>query len=368
MGEHSNYRQTPRQGILVMAALAVGGLVAPLIGLGAAADAAVPASTPTAHPPTDPYHFDGPSGLAVNGGLWVTNRLGNSLTEVNGTTGAFEHFYSRSSYHFSGPDAIVSDGADLFVANHGGSVTEVLASNGSLVQSIRGSNYHFASPDAIVRDGSDLFVVNAGGSLTEITTTGMLVRTVSGTKFGFDNPTAIAVAGPDLFVANEANNSVTEVAAATGALVRTITAVDALSQPDGIGSNGTYVWVADAGNDGVTQLQASTGSLVQVINSGSYGFWSPATTLVHGGMVYVASPPGGSPMVTGFTATSASGLSFSMCNTNSPYFQFSEPSALAVSGSDLWVANSGPNGTYAGTSLTEMNATTGAPVGTGPIS
>jgi len=48
-----------------------------------------------------------------------------------------------------------------------------------------------------------------------------------------------------------------------------------------------------------------------------------------------------------------------MCNTNGPY-EFSNPQALAVAGSTLWVVNEGGLNAPYGPSLTEMNASSGA--------
>ena len=58
-----------------------------------------------------------------------------------------------------------------------------------------------------------------------------------------------------------------------------------------------------------------------------------------------------------------------MCNTNGPYY-FSNLSAMAVSGDDIWVASrTGDNSTTPGAttgSLTELSATSGALIRTLP--
>ena len=51
--------------------------------------------------------------------------------------------------------------------------------------------------------------------------------------------------GTHVWVANFGGNSVTEINASTGAVVRTI-AVG--SRPDGVSSDGTHVWVANGGD------------------------------------------------------------------------------------------------------------------------
>jgi hypothetical protein len=216
-------------------------------------------------------------------------------------------------------------------------------------------------PTALLVSGADLWVVNStGNSLTEIATaTGALVRTVTNQQYGpvrFDQPTALAVSGANLWVTNAAINAVTEVQTKSGSFVQTITATaDGFSAPAGIASQGTHLWITESGTDSVTELSAATGALDQVITNSSlnegYGFNEPSVVLAGAGVVYVVSPPGGSPMVTQ-VQTSSGNANWMMCNTNYA-FNFLAPDGLAINGANLWVAN-GANNT-----LTEMNATTG---------
>jgi hypothetical protein len=56
-------------------------------------------------------------------------------------------------------------------------------------------------------------------------------------------------------------------------------------------------------------------------------------------------------MVTAYSAVSTA-YQWMMCNSNAPY-NFNNPQAMLVVGTELWVANT------SGNSLTEMNAITG---------
>jgi hypothetical protein len=316
--------------------------------------------------------FDAPSGLAFGGGnLWVTNQSGNSVTEINPSSGAWVTTLHSSSYGFNSPTAITQSGPDLFVANSAGSVTEIRASNGALVRVIAGRQFHFSDPVAIEAAGSKVLVLNAGrtgsnpvaGSITEITTrTGALARVVSGARFAFSYPQAFTVSGPYAFVADAADNSVTEVRIVNGALVRVV-AQQGLSWPDGIAVSVGNVWVADSGSNSATEINAANGQVIatDTDSDAAYGFGHPSVVIGSGGTVYVASPLGTSPMVT--SLSSASGQpSWYMCNTNGPYY-FSLLSAFAISGGDLWVASrSGANSQTPAAStgsLTEMSASTG---------
>jgi hypothetical protein len=65
----------------------------------------------------------------------------------------------------------------------------------------------------MVLSGTDLFVANeADQSVTELNaSTGALVRVLSAPKYEFDGPVALALRGDDLFVANIGSDSLTEV-------------------------------------------------------------------------------------------------------------------------------------------------------------
>src|SRR5580692_10050547 len=58
--------------------------------------------------------FDAPSGLAFGGGhLWVTNEAGNSVTEIDPSSGDWLGTFVRSaSYRFNRPVAITGSGAN----------------------------------------------------------------------------------------------------------------------------------------------------------------------------------------------------------------------------------------------------------------
>jgi hypothetical protein len=323
--------------------------------------------------------FDAPSGLAIGAGhLWVTNRAGNSVTEINPTTGAWLNTFVRSQgYRFAQPDAITVDGPDLFVANANGTVTEMRSSTGALVRVIAGAQYRFVDPVAIDTAGNTVLVLNEGrpsglvaGSITEINArTGALERTISGAPFAFADPVALTVSGPDAFVADKGDNSMTQVSVATGRVVRVVTQ-QGLAAPDGIAVADGQVWVADSATSAATDIDAATGNVVATVSdaTGDYGFWTPSVAIADGGDVFIATPNGTSPMVTKVTATTGA-ANWYMCNTNGPYY-FSQLSAFAVWGTNLWVASSsGANSPTPGAatgSLTELATTTGALITTLP--
>ena len=66
------------------------------------------------------YGFINPLGVSSDGThVWVTNRDGNSVTELNAATGALVKLITGSSYKFDQPTTISSDGMNVWVANFG---------------------------------------------------------------------------------------------------------------------------------------------------------------------------------------------------------------------------------------------------------
>ena len=253
--------------------------------------------------------FDSPSGLAIAGShLWVTNQAGNSVTAVDPSSGSWRGVFGGADYGFSQPDAITSWRSDVFVASAGGAVTEFLASDALPLRVMSGPDYKLVDPVAITVTNGIVLVLNAGkpsatpsmaGSITEISAaTGAVLRTIAGPSFAFDDPVAMAVNGPDVFVADRANDSVTEVAVASGSLLG-VTSGGTLDQPDGVAVSAGNVWVSDGATDAVTEINLA-GDIVATLtdSTGDYGFWLPSAEVTDGGNFFVATPFGTSPMVT----------------------------------------------------------------------
>jgi hypothetical protein len=374
MGLGKRFRREARRAVSLAAAFATGLVVIVSVPLASGAASA----TKPAH--FNAAEFDVPVGLAIGGGhLWVANQAGNSLTEINPSTGGWMGTVGAGGYGLDHPTAITSAGADLFVANDTGSLSEVRASDGAALRTISGSALGLLHPVALATSGHTLLVLNAGspsatppvaGSISEVDTrTGRLLQHISGARFAFDNPVALTVAGPHAYIADEANDSVTEIDITSGRLLRVI-AGQGLRDPDGVTVAEGHVWVSDAGSNSATDIDESTGAVLATYgdSDGAYGFGSPSVAVESAGNVFIASPFGVSPMVTKLSATTGA-PSWFMCNTNGPYY-FSLLSAIAVSGNHLWVASrSGANSRTPAAStgaLTELSTGSGALITTVP--
>jgi len=99
-----------------------------------------------------------------NGNLFVANYVISTVSEFKpGSTTP-----TATLTGLNQPMALAVDSSgDLFVANFDGdSVTEIDASTGALVRVIDAHAYGFDGPDGFTLSGNDLFVMNTWGSLT----------------------------------------------------------------------------------------------------------------------------------------------------------------------------------------------------------
>jgi DNA-binding beta-propeller fold protein YncE len=334
---------------LVVAILIVGAL----LGIGG-----VKAAHKLHGPPPPPvaqfsagYGLDAPIAASIVGpDLFVANQLGNSVTEVNASSGAHVATIAGRSFGLHQPKAIISDGPALFVANGvGNTVTEIDPANRTLVRIISG----FSDPLAMAADSAHLYVLNGTGSVTEVSArTGRLLGVASGPQFGFSTPVGIAAAGDHLFVTNNAANSVTEINDRSLTLVTILRGPSyKFSEPMGAAVLDGDLWVTNQAGDSVTEIATNTGEVMRVVIDHT-NLPTPGPIAVGDGYVFTVSPPGDSPMVSQITTTDGA-VAWMKCNTNDAYL-FNNPQSAVVAGSSLWVVSKGGN------SLTQMNTDSGA--------
>ncbi len=216
------------------------------------------------------HAFESPAALeaiAVSGAhVWVANL--NTVIELSASNGSVLRVIRAKADRFNQPLEIVASGGRVWVINNvaGDSVSELNAVNGSLIRVINPGADLFTQ-FGMAASGSHLFVTNwqrhsiieinaANGSLAHI----INLRSISGDP----SPKTIAFDDGHLWVTND--NSVLEITAAKGTLVRALrNPADGFDDPAAIYGNGAYVWVANSQGNSVTELKASNGSLVRVI-------------------------------------------------------------------------------------------------------
>ncbi len=181
------------------------------------------------------------------------------------------------------------------------------------------------------------------------------------------------MAGPDLVVANKGSlakpeGSLTVIDAATGVLVRAL-ASPYLKGPGDLVSSGGDVFVANTSQSpgSVTELDPATGQVLRTLAGGPYGFGDILAMAVSGTDLFVAKLGSAS---TGSWVSEVDLASGKPARTllSSP-LSAGPPEAMTTSGPDLFVSYRGVShgfgggfGSAAGGSLTEVDVTSGATV------
>ena len=97
--------------------------------------------------------LNGSSGVAVGDGkAWITNALGNTVTELDATTGHAVRVINGGAGSFDWPMGIVTTGADVWVANlNGNSPTEINEDTGSVIRVITGDGLNGPDSKCVLR-------------------------------------------------------------------------------------------------------------------------------------------------------------------------------------------------------------------------
>ena len=321
------------------------------------------------------WGFHGDGNIVSNGAdVWLLNSA-NSVVELSAATGGLVRVIYGTGHEFDEPVAMAEDGVHLWVLNawvttsqsYGGSIAEINVSDGRLVRLIHGSNYEFADPRGIASDGVHVWVTNPcdirspstgclPGSVTEISAvTGRLIRVISGSTFEFGTPMGIAVSGGHVWVTNGNGNSVTELSASDGSLVKVINAVGPWSYdtPWGMGADRDHVWVGNSSSHSITEINSSTGRIVRVISGASNGFSNPSSIASDGVDVWVLSCCN---QIADNSVTELSASTGTLVRVISGRkYVFAGPTAVVSDGTHVWLANPEDNH-----GVVEMSAPTGA--------
>ena len=171
--------------------------------------------------------FDVPTGLTVAAGrVFVTNSASNSVTVLSASTRALVTVLSDPSFGFSTPMGVAFDGTNVWVTNQGDeSVTELSPNTLGALNVLVSGNLPMVGP--ITYGDGYVFTVSPPGSSPMVSqivpspaaVTWMMCNTNG--PYLFNDPESIAVDGSNVWVANKGGNSLTEMDADSGALIRT---------------------------------------------------------------------------------------------------------------------------------------------------
>jgi hypothetical protein len=237
------------------------------------------------------YAFNHPWTLALAGGfLWVTNPDGNTVTEVNPADGSLVRVLSGANYQFNAPRGMSSFMGHVWVANEfGNTLTEIKASDGSMIRVLSGGSYGFVHPNTLTDDGDHVWVTNTlGNSVTEFNdSNGAWVRTITGAQYGFNTLSGITYINGHVWVSswNISSPAVTEINAADGAFIVRVPMPTV--RPNGIAAFDGYVWVTLWEGSELVQLNESTGAIVHTYAATDGNFSLPQAVTSDGNSLWV---------------------------------------------------------------------------------
>jgi hypothetical protein len=224
-----------------------------------------------------------PGPIAVSGNhVWVLNANSaqsytsppaNALIELDAADGSLVRVFKTNQDDFFGPLNLTATRSDVWVSDAGGprnSVTEINSATGSLARVIRSASGRLGAPDAIAVSGERAWVVNiheSASSVAEIdAANGLIIRVIDDKNEPDSAFFDVTAEGSHVWLtnANGPRYSVTELDAHNGSIVRVINAkADDLDQPTSIVASGSRLWVLNINS--VTELSAQTGTLVRVL-------------------------------------------------------------------------------------------------------
>jgi len=220
-------------------------------------------------------------------------------------------------------------------------------------------------PDAVGVRGNRVWVANFDNSVTEINAaSGALIRIVSARHYRFNAPVAITTTPGAVWVVNSGFNSssnpvgsVTEISASTGALIRVISARRyRLIDPAAIAASRNTIWVVNSGDGigaggySVTEISAATGALIRVISARRFRLFQPTGVALAGNAVWVANESS----VTEINA--ATGRLIRVISARR--YRLTGLLGISASGNTVWAAINPDGGGHQ--TVTEINAASGA--------
>jgi outer membrane protein assembly factor BamB len=140
--------------------------------------------------------------------------------------------------------------------------------------------------------GLILYALLGGHQPGKTVISGDLINVYSGSYL--NGPEGIAIAGGMVWITNANNNSVAELDASSGHVVRTLSGASyRFSASYLIAADASHIWIpngsASNANSTITELSASSGNVIAVLKEGSHGLDYPAAIADDGKHVWITS-------------------------------------------------------------------------------
>ena len=221
--------------------------------------------------------------------------------------------------------ALIVRGQDIYVTNSDNATVGEYTMSGAVVNASLISG--LSDPIGIAVSGSDLFVVNYyNNTIGKYTTSGAVVNATF--VSGLNGPYGIAVDGSNLFVTNTGNGTIGEYNATTGAVVNASLVSGFGGGLDGIAVSGSHLFVLNGSNNTIGEYTTSGA----VVNDSLVSVNAPLGLVVYGSNLFVTDWVSGT---IGEYTTSGGTVNSSLVSG------LTHPYGIAISGSDLFVANAG---------------------------
>jgi hypothetical protein len=295
---------------------------------------------------------------------------------------------SASSAHFKHAGAIALDHeGHLWVANNDYfGLTEIDASTGSVIRVINNQADGFIDPSGIAVDGGDVWVVSGGvtyangtshvGTVTELNAaTGSLIRTVSSKRHGITGLDAISVDANNVWVMADGGSRLAELSSSTGKVERVHRGRERYAEPSGMAISDGHLWVASPEiSDGVIERSAVTGNKIRTITPTkletppgggirSRTFLGPQFVAADARYVWIANEGGVAAKLFG-SVTQIDATTGKVVRTiDSPADHFwGTITSIVSDGRHVWIANGTDDyrGRRHGDTVTELNASNGS--------
>ncbi len=209
------------------------------------------------------------------GSLWVATQSGK-LDRVDPTTGKV---LARITVGEASYEPLVAFGAVWVTNRNGNSVSQVDPATNKVVRTIKTP---FVNAGGVVDAAGSLWVGNDASGDTEILRidprTGRQTRVKAGNR-----PAFVAAAGGSIWVANQNDHTVTRLDATTGAIQGTVPAGSNPVNLAALPGARPEVWVPDDVGNVLTRIDATTGSVVETLPVGK----GPAVVASDGTDVWV---------------------------------------------------------------------------------
>jgi hypothetical protein len=282
------------------------------------------------------HGFSGPQGLASDGThVWVTNTTGNTVTELDAATRQPVRQIAGPQYQFDEPAGIATDGVNVWVVNtrsddETASVTEFSAITGQLVRIFDDPSLRFYETGPIEVTGGYVWI-GSWDAITELdAATGAVVRIIDSTGGQSSSTSAVAV-GADVWMLRGA--TVTEFNTATGTIVRVVPFLSGFS----LTSDGAHLWILSAQNT-LTEIRESNGAVMRTIQGARFGLVLAQAVVAGGGHVWIANGCPYNDCSSSIAELSSSTGQLAQVLAGSRY-AINDPFGLLLVGGDVWTTN-----------------------------